>query len=437
MTHSEKDFLQLQREYRYVSTVQILLEKIFSTTELREVMEAVADALQVLAPGCSFAYVIADQTSLKFSNLVYLFSPRGTQAYIRELPKSFHAYATSLPDDLSGKAELVKQLEGQMYIEFVRGVFDHQTSDGPIQVVTAPLDIQSEEGEQVLGLFQVAWFDESHALDDTMKHHVKDIANLTAHSIEKIQMIQNLEEEKLQETIKAKSEFLSFAAHQLRTPLGSMRWNMEALLARGTEMSPEVKEVLTANYDSIKRLVELVNHLLNLARTGTGSSKANLETTDVNEIVLDVLKQEKQRIEQRKITLTYELKEQNLPPVVVDKKSFRECVQNLVSNATKYNKEAGQLNVVVDRADQHVRISVQDTGRGIPEKDQGQVFTKFYRAENASDDNTDGTGLGLFMVKSYVEAWKGKIWFESKQNQGSTFHIELPLQTQPVSQQPQ
>ncbi|MBT4384415.1 HAMP domain-containing histidine kinase [Candidatus Peregrinibacteria bacterium] len=434
MAYSEENFLKLQREYHYVATIQILLEKIFSSTELKEVMEALMDSMQVLAPSSAFAYVITDEEVLAYKNLVYVFIPGTVKSvglpYLRELPKSMRVFVDSLSDDLQAKDVLAKQLEGHMHPCFVRGGFDKNRENPAVQVVTAPLSIHEADGkERVLGLFQVAWFDEDHQLDDTMIHHVHDVANLTAHSIEKIQTIQRLEDEKLEEAMKAKSEFLSFAAHQLRTPLGSMRWNMESLMNRDADLTPEMKDVFKENYESIKRLIDLVNHLLNLARTGTGSTKSNAEETDVVEVVQEVLEVEKEQFDKRKLQVEFEVQDEGLPPVMVDKKSFRECVQNLISNATKYNDEGGTLTVIVAKADENVRISVSDTGRGIPQEDQVKLFSKFYRAANASDDNTDGTGLGLFMVKSYVEAWKGKIWFESKEGTGSTFHIELPLLT--------
>jgi signal transduction histidine kinase len=432
MTYTEENFLKLQREYHYVATIQVLLEKIFSSGETKEVMEALMDAMQVLAPSTSFAYIITSEEDLAYSNLIYLSIPGTVKAvglpYLRELPKSLRVFVDSLSDELEAKELLAKQLEGHMHPYFIKGAFDKNVQNPAIQVVTAPLSIHQVDGkERVLGLFQVAWFDEDHKLDDTMIHHVHDIANLTAHSIEKIQTIQRLEDEKLEEAMKAKSEFLSFAAHQLRTPLGSMRWNMESLMNRDADLTPEMKDVFKENYESIKRLIDLVNHLLNLARTGTGSTKTNAEEVDVAEVVQEVMNVEQEQFEKYGLQVEFDVKDEDLPPVFVDKKSFRECVQNLISNATKYNTKGGVLKVSVAPADDNVRISVADSGRGIPQADQDKLFTKFYRAANASDDNTDGTGLGLFMVKSYVEAWKGKIWFESKEGTGSTFHIELPL----------
>jgi signal transduction histidine kinase len=111
----------------------------------------------------------------------------------------------------------------------------------------------------------------------------------------------------------------------------------------------------------------------------------------------------------------------------VDPKNFHEVMVNILSNAIKYNREGGSVNITVEQKEKTLRIIIADTGIGIPEKDKEKIFTIFFRAGNALSQETDGTGLGLFMVKSYMERWGGKIWFESKEGQYTKYYLEFKI----------
>ncbi|MCH7730628.1 PAS domain-containing protein [Patescibacteria group bacterium] len=225
-----------------------------------------------------------------------------------------------------------------------------------------------------------------------------------------------------------KTEFLSVAAHQLRTPLGSMRWSMEMLLSGDVGEIPEpVKEVLQQTYDSNQRMITLVNDLLNVSRIDQGMVKDEPEMTDILEIIKAAIEEIKPEAERKSVKVVFEVEEGSIPKIMIDPKRFREVVQNLLSNAVKYNRPNGTAAVKVEKLAERINIRVADTGMGIPKKNRGRIFSKFFRAENAVKGETEGSGLGLFVVKSYVERWGGKVNFESEEGKGTTFTISLPV----------
>jgi signal transduction histidine kinase len=224
---------------------------------------------------------------------------------------------------------------------------------------------------------------------------------------------------------KAKNEFISIASHQLRTPLGSMRWGLELLQIEAEACSETAKKQLDQIYRSTLRMIQLVSDFLNVARIEQGRVKDALETVEIMKIIEAVIKE--MEIEAGKKSIIISLnKKAEIPEIVIDVKRFREIIQNLISNAVRYTLPRGKVSVEVDLKDDFVIISVADTGIGIPEKEKAKIFTKFARAENATKIDHEGSGLGLYIVKAFVEDLGGKIWLESEEGKGSTFYVSLP-----------
>jgi len=234
--------------------------------------------------------------------------------------------------------------------------------------------------------------------------------------------------EQQKEIDKMKTEFLSIAAHQLRTPLGSMRWNIEMLLGGDVgEIPKTTKEVIKQVYESNQRMINLVNDLLNVSKIEQGKMKNKPELTDILKIIKEVIGEMKIEAEKKSISISLMIEKDSLFKVFLDRKRFREVMQNLLSNSIKYNCRGGRVVVGIKSLNGCMQISVRNTGTGIPKKDQTRVFSKFFRASNAVKSETTGSGLGLFVVKSYVESWGGKVWFESVEGRETTFYFTIPM----------
>lgn len=226
---------------------------------------------------------------------------------------------------------------------------------------------------------------------------------------------------------KAKTEFVSLASHQLRTPLTAINWYTEMLLnGDAGKISKTQKNYLDEIYSGNQRMVALVNTLLNVSRLELGTFIVEPQPTVLKELADDVLKELKPQIVSKKLTVTRNY-QPTVPVMNIDPKLTRIVFQNLLSNAVKYTPAKGSVSVSLELIAKAVRITVQDTGYGIPATAQAKIFTKLFRADNARAKDTDGTGLGLYIVKSIVEQSGGRVWFESVENRGTTFYVDLPL----------
>lgn len=223
-----------------------------------------------------------------------------------------------------------------------------------------------------------------------------------------------------------KSDFISIVAHQLRTPLGGMRWSLELMLNGDLgEIPPDLKTALRDNYDRNNRMIELVNELLDIAHIDQGTLVNYPKSINIEKVINDAANDMHWQAKIRKVTFSIKNNLKN-SLIKIDPKRFREVVDNLISNAVKYNKIGGSVEIVVEETATSIIIHIQDSGIGIPKKDQEKIFSKFYRALNAQVSDTIGTGLGLFVVRSYVDSWGGRVWFESIEGKGSSFSFSIP-----------
>lgn len=238
---------------------------------------------------------------------------------------------------------------------------------------------------------------------------------------------------------KAKTEFVSLASHQLRTPLSAINWYSEMLLAGDAgplndEQKKFIEEVAVGN----KRMVELVDALLNTSRLELGTFIIEPKPIDTVSLVKSVLGELKSDITKKKQVVT-ETVDESISRFPADEKLLRMVVQNLISNAVKYTPEGGTIAVEMSVGklghqidgkaldEDSLIFSVADSGIGIPAGQQDKIFSKLFRADNAKESETEGTGLGLYIIKSIVEQSGGAVWFESKEKQGTTFYVTFPL----------
>lgn len=234
---------------------------------------------------------------------------------------------------------------------------------------------------------------------------------------------------KEQEIDKAKTEFVSLASHQLRTPLTTISWYTEMILKGDVgKVVPSQKKYLEKIYAGNHRMIELVNTLLDASRIEMGTFMIRLELINIVELTQSVADELNLEINQKKITFT-SVFGTDIPLMQTDPKLLHMVVQNILSNAIEYTPEKGkiELSLALDNKNKTVLLKIVDTGYGIPKNQQDKIFTKLFRADNVREKDTDGTGLGLAIVKSIVENLGGKVWFESEENRGTTFYVSLPL----------
>lgn len=227
---------------------------------------------------------------------------------------------------------------------------------------------------------------------------------------------------------KAKTEFVSLASHQLRTPLSAIKWYTEMLLdGDAGKINEEQKKFLEEIYHSGSRMVELVNTMLNVSRLELGTFIIELKPTRLPDIAESVINELKVMIKSKGLRLKKKY-DPRCPVAYVDPKLLRIIIQNLLSNAVKYTPRGGAVTLEIMSQKSNLLIKVADTGGGIPMHAIPHIFTRFFRADNAKEMDPEGTGLGLFIVKTIVDHAGCKIWFTSEEKKGTTFYLAIPLQ---------
>ncbi len=230
--------------------------------------------------------------------------------------------------------------------------------------------------------------------------------------------------EQLKALDEAKSKFISVAAHQLRTPLSAIKWILHMINLGQFKDEVERQDFLHKATESTDRMISLVNDLLEVDHIESGKDHFAFLPVDCSDLISAVVSDVSALAEERNISVATDMKAQ--AKVVGDSTKLRDLFQNLIENAIKYTSPNGTVRVSSTEEDTCVSIVIQDSGIGIPDDEQDQIFSKFFRAPNALKTQTVGSGLGLFIAKEIVKRHGGKIWFESKVGTGTTFFVNLP-----------
>ncbi len=230
----------------------------------------------------------------------------------------------------------------------------------------------------------------------------------------------------LRELDKRKSEFLSIAAHQLRTPLSGFKWALDMLI-KG-EVGPvaiEQKVLLMKSYETNERLIRLVNEMLHATKIDSGMLLLRKSSTQLLDLLDSVLYEILPSASKAQVSIRFEERDDTLPPLMVDPEKMRAVFQNLLENAVKYSRPGGEVGIFASRTRDTVQFAIKDHGIGIPISEQAHIFTRFFRAENARKVDPNGTGLGLYIVKNVIEMHGGTIRLESREGEGTTIYFTL------------
>ena len=235
--------------------------------------------------------------------------------------------------------------------------------------------------------------------------------------------MQNRREQLIEQT---KDEFVSLVSHQLRTPLTSIHLFIEMLLDNNSDnLTKQQKDYLSNVQVSTARMVELITEFLNISKLELGQLEIKTQKLHLEDIVEANVSQIKPIAEKSNVKIVFE--KPNLPSVDVEPNLYAHIVNNLLSNAIYYSPEGGTVNLILRKLPEGYQLDVSDMGIGIPEEAKAKLFQRFYRAENAKRTIGDGSGLGLYLVKKIIDTCKGRVWYESTEGQGSSFHVIIPI----------
>lgn len=224
---------------------------------------------------------------------------------------------------------------------------------------------------------------------------------------------------------KVRQDFISNVSHELKTPLTSIKAMVEVLLEGGAEDSKLRKDFLENINQEVDRLSKLVNDLLLLSRLESDKEFLNPVPTDFVTLVTRAVSRFQPRAMKEGLTLSFDIRGE-IPQIRVDVNYIDQVISNLIDNAIKYTPSGGKIYVLVEDLGKEIKVSVKDTGIGIPKEDLSRVFERFYRGDKSRSSSLGGVGLGLSIVKHIVEAHGGKVGVESDLGKGSTFYFTIP-----------
>ena len=231
----------------------------------------------------------------------------------------------------------------------------------------------------------------------------------------------------LKENRKLRDAFVFIAAHELRTPVTAIRGYISMILEETFGKVPEkIKENLLIVNHSNDRLVQLVQDLLEVARSEAGKMKIDMKENDISASIKIIMDELKSLSEKKGIELIYNKPEKEIK-VLADSYKLNEVITNLAGNAIKYTLDKGSIEISHEEQGDMLITHIKDHGMGMSEENMKKLFSKFYRVQTEETNNIEGTGLGLFICKEIIERMNGKIWVKSKVGEGSTFSFSLKL----------
>lgn len=268
-------------------------------------------------------------------------------------------------------------------------------------------------------------------------NHAKQEARKTAQLLVRRDIEMREINDELQKVNQAKSEFVALAAHQLRTPVSTMAWYSEFLLDNPDLPKEKCREYMRQINETGRQMGELIDTLLMMSALEMNTRDRKEEVFTLDEVVQHVISNNVSVTKDTKITTKVDITTDM--EVMTDRSMFQAIFQNLYSNAVKYSPQDGEVTIHAEKIEKGGRfgdkvipaeslgISVSDQGVGIPAEQQQYVFSRLFRADNVIDMKIKGTGLGLYIVKLVVDHFLGSIWFSSKENEGTTFYVTIPL----------
>ena len=233
---------------------------------------------------------------------------------------------------------------------------------------------------------------------------------------------------------RAKDEFISIASHQLRTPLTSIMLYLELIKYEEATINEEVKGYLSKVEKSANSMQQLIGDFLNISKLELGRLEVNLIPISLSELIQNILGDLVALTDINKVAVKFKIPKFTTV-IHTDPGLLSQAIHNLITNSVRYkNKHSPKIDISIIKQHSDFILGISDNGIGIPEAAKHKIFQRLFRADNAVDHQAEGTGLGLYLVKSIVETLGGEIWFESQENKGTTFFIKLPQELKVIAE---
>lgn len=431
---------QLEDRNRFLSAVSKVTNLITQTLEFKKVTQSIVDSIYTELGFVGGLLLFLGESRRKVFPEALTKTPV-TEKVLKLLPKPLNEYWGDYTVDRTLNIEAMKANQtrtSNRIADFISPPVPAivcgaiQKLAGVKAIVVVPIISENE----VVGCIDFFLAKEPTQVTRTDHDMMQAIANQTGLVYRNIELVRRMEEtnkelgeanEHLKELDQAKSEFVSIASHQLRTPMTGIMGYLSMIVGGDFgKIDPALNKVLDSLLDASQRMIRLINLFLDVTKIESGKlvlDKQPMQLEDLIEKELDVVMK---LAKDHGLKLVYKRPKVALPKLVIDDK-ITDVVLNLVDNAIKYTPK-GSITVTSEREGEWVHVKVQDTGRGLDPKEAKNLFNKFVRGYGIAQVNPDGSGLGLYVARRIIEVHGGKIWVESEGvGKGSTFQFTLPI----------
>lgn len=431
--------LSLEARNRYLTTMQSIINMVSRTLDLKQVTQMIADSIasELGYVGGVLSFVNGDN-KLRVKSLTH--SPQ-SQAAINMLPEDIKSYSAELKEGYNLGTDTV--LNGRISFGQMADFFCPPVAKRIVDNIQENLGVKTVVGvpifseDKIIGLIQFLLPIEKEqvsSLDIEMMTALTNQVGIVSRNLELYENLQQVNVDlheanlHLKALDKAKSEFLSIASHQLRTPVSALKGYLSMMMEGDFGPLPEkITKLIADLFDSASRLARTINVFLNVSRIEAGRLKLERKPTQISDLINGVVTELASSAKNKGLELVYQAAKEPLPLVYADADKLREVILNLTDNAIKYTP-TGSIKINAEIKGDSLEFSSQDTGVGIDPVEAQSLFRKFVRGDGAAQINTGGSGLGLFIAQKIIHEHEGKIWVESLgKGKGSTFKFSVPL----------
>lgn len=431
----------LEERNVFLENMQEITNLITRTLDFKKVMQGIVNSVSEKLKYVGGILLLVDE---EHPGRVYIEAITETpliRKAVKLLPKTVKQYEDNIT---TGKSLTIKAVKtgdfqlGESFADFVSPPIPKAMAVAIQKLLgirtTVAVPIFSEDrivGAIIFGLNRAQ--EQISEVDFNMMNALADQTGIVYKNLELVNEIKKTNQQlqvanrHLKDLDEAKSEFMSIASHQLRTPLSGIMGYL-SMMNEGDfgKMPPEQAHIIQELLEASQRLIRMVNLFLNVTRIEAGRFKLNLEKLDLVKVIQDQIKTMRPTTAKKSLKLEFKVPSEKIHPLELDPDKIKDVVLNLVDNAIKYTEKGG-ITVFLEKKPESVVVSVKDTGVGIDPLEAEKLFSKFVRGSGISRLSPDGSGLGLFIARKIVDAHKGKIWVESEgAGKGSTFKFELP-----------
>jgi len=422
---------ELEQRNKNLAALQKVSKLVLNQIEMKPMIQAILDEIPKQFESCNgallnlvhgghlAAYAIS---SNEFTKKIYGMVGSDIERYSYPIKKGFNLLHDTLIDKQIKESTRVSDFICPPIAKPIAATI--QGLMGMKYIISVPLFA----GKEPLGVMMFVYRVPKEQLLDKDVEMAVAISDETSLAIQRAYAFQQLKDanEYLADLDKLKDEFISIASHELNTPLAAVEGYLSMILDENMgKVDDKARMYLTRAYDSSKRLAELILDLLNVSRIEQGRVKMKFAKVNLYDLAESVLHELQVKADAKKLGLKLDANKAKVPETWCDPDRIREVIVNLVGNAIKYSDKGG-ITIRLSSEAGRLRCEVIDTGRGISEADQKKLFQKFSQVKREIDEH-QGTGLGLYISKNFVELHKGRIWVESEEGKGSDFIFELPI----------